>query len=329
MTRFNGGTSSGVTDHGLLTGLADDDHAQYHTDARAATWGDARYPLLARTISTTAPLTGGGDLSANRTLSVSAATESASGVVELATSAETTTGTDTTRAAHPAGVKAAVDAHVNDTTAAHAASAISFLGEAGIVGDDVQEALDWLDVNRVSTSTFQAHLNDATDAHDASAISYAGATGVSATDVEAAIDELAAEKSDTSHTHPGLAPSGGSTGQVLKKTSAADYAYAWGTDATGAGGGAAGQTTVNFGAFPGKTDAVATVTGQTSIVSGSAVVAYVMAQATAEHSADEHWVEEIAVMAGNVVAGTGFTIYARTDDATRLYGTYTIGWSWV
>lgn len=30
---------SGVTDHGLLTGLADDDHTQYHTDAR----GDARY----------------------------------------------------------------------------------------------------------------------------------------------------------------------------------------------------------------------------------------------------------------------------------------------
>ncbi len=32
----------GVTDHGALTGLADDDHTQYHTDAR----GDARYSLL-------------------------------------------------------------------------------------------------------------------------------------------------------------------------------------------------------------------------------------------------------------------------------------------
>jgi hypothetical protein len=31
--------ASGVTDHGLLTGLADDDHTQYHNDAR----GDARY----------------------------------------------------------------------------------------------------------------------------------------------------------------------------------------------------------------------------------------------------------------------------------------------
>ena len=33
---------SGVTDHGALTGLADDDHTQYHNDTR----GDARYSLL-------------------------------------------------------------------------------------------------------------------------------------------------------------------------------------------------------------------------------------------------------------------------------------------
>ena len=35
--RIGGG--GGVTDHGALTGLADDDHSQYHNDAR----GDARY----------------------------------------------------------------------------------------------------------------------------------------------------------------------------------------------------------------------------------------------------------------------------------------------
>lgn len=47
-------SGSGVTDHGLLTGLADDDHTQYHTDAR----GDARYSLLGHTHSGLAP-TGG------------------------------------------------------------------------------------------------------------------------------------------------------------------------------------------------------------------------------------------------------------------------------
>lgn len=33
--------SAGVTDHGALTGLADDDHPQYHNDARALTWHSA------------------------------------------------------------------------------------------------------------------------------------------------------------------------------------------------------------------------------------------------------------------------------------------------
>lgn len=59
-------SGSGVTDHGALTGLSDDDHTQYHTDAR----GDARYPPLARTISPGTGLSGGGDLSANRTLTL-------------------------------------------------------------------------------------------------------------------------------------------------------------------------------------------------------------------------------------------------------------------
>ena len=59
-----------------------------------------------RTITVTAPLTGGGDLSANRALGISAATETAKGAVELATAAETSAGTDTTRAVHPAGLAA-------------------------------------------------------------------------------------------------------------------------------------------------------------------------------------------------------------------------------
>jgi hypothetical protein len=40
-----GGGGGGVTDHGALTGLADDDHTQYHNNTR----GDARYPQLSGT----------------------------------------------------------------------------------------------------------------------------------------------------------------------------------------------------------------------------------------------------------------------------------------
>lgn len=48
------GGGGGVTDHGALTGLGDDDHTQYHNDAR----GDARYSLLGHTHNGLAP-TGG------------------------------------------------------------------------------------------------------------------------------------------------------------------------------------------------------------------------------------------------------------------------------
>ena len=41
-----GGGSGGVTDHGLLTGLADDDHPQYLTNGR----GDARYAARGRKV---------------------------------------------------------------------------------------------------------------------------------------------------------------------------------------------------------------------------------------------------------------------------------------
>lgn len=45
-TMYTGGT--GVTDHGALTGLADDDHSQYHNDTR----GDARYYQQSEFITT-------------------------------------------------------------------------------------------------------------------------------------------------------------------------------------------------------------------------------------------------------------------------------------
>lgn len=48
------GASSG-SDHGALTGLEDDDHTQYHTDAR----GDLRYSLLGHTHADKANLSGG------------------------------------------------------------------------------------------------------------------------------------------------------------------------------------------------------------------------------------------------------------------------------
>jgi hypothetical protein len=85
--------------------------------------------------------------------------------------------------------------------------------------------------------------------------------------------------------------------------------------ADGAGGsGNSGSTTVDFGAFPGAGDASIAVTGQASIAAASIVRAWLQPKASADHSADEHVVETLDVYAGNIVAGTGFTIYARNTN---------------
>jgi len=70
-----------------------------------------------------------------------------------------------------------------------------------------------------------------------------------------------------------------------------------------------GTATLDFGAFPGKSDASVAVTGQTGIVAGSLVEAWIRPVATADHTADEHMAETLKVFAANIVAGTGFTIY--------------------
>ena len=118
--------------------------------------------------------------------------------------------------------------------------------------------------------------------------------------------------------------------------------------------GAQGTTTVDFGAFPGKSDASVAITGQTAILSGSLVEAWMFPTATVDHSADEHVIEPLEIYAGAVVAGTGFTVYALNRnsisgvdsprfeaprgapdddnvinvDAPMPYGLFTIAWAW-
>lgn len=113
-----------------------------------------------------------------------------------------------------------------------------------------------------------------------------------------------------------------------------------------------GTITVDFGVFPGKSDASVAVTGQAGILSNSLVEAWLYPVATADHSADEHLVETIQVRAGAPTAGVGFTIYAINESqlnepleplrgespaspmsgrggiGTRIYGLWTVAWAW-
>lgn len=89
-----------------------------------------------------------------------------------------------------------------------------------------------------------------------------------------------------------------------------------------------GTTVVDFGSFPGALDTSASVTGQTAIVAGSNVDAWLVATATADHSIDEHWVDPPVITVGNIVAGVGFTIYAISRDGGKNYGQWTVQWTW-
>lgn len=99
--------------------------------------------------------------------------------------------------------------------------------------------------------------------------------------------------------------------------------------------GAQGLTVLDFGAFPGTSDCSVAVAGQSEISTGSLVEAWIRPAATGDHSADEHLVETLKVMAGNIIAGVGFTIYginssqlSSHEHGTRLYGLWNVAWVW-
>jgi hypothetical protein len=91
----------------------------------------------------------------------------------------------------------------------------------------------------------------------------------------------------------------------------------WAAVGGGAGGGTtiySGKAEVSFGAFPGGFEATAVITGQTAILATSRLAAWVDLLASGDHSADEHRIEQsLVVRAGNIVPGTGFTIYAACE----------------
>jgi hypothetical protein len=115
--------------------------------------------------------------------------------------------------------------------------------------------------------------------------------------------------------------------------------------------GAQGTTTVNFGAFPGKTEATTTVSGQTGFISSSLAEAWIYPVATADHSVDEHLTENLVVKAyyisdGNIgIVARPTDIWPTRDSSTGfnqadfnpgnelqttnlLYGLWTIAWVW-
>jgi hypothetical protein len=92
---------------------------------------------------------------------------------------------------------------------------------------------------------------------------------------------------------------------------------------------ATGTATLDFGAFPGSSEASVAVTGQTAITATSKAEAFVMGDDTSSsHTAADHkyFAALVGLTCGTPSAGTGFTIYARALD--KLQGTWSVRWVW-
>jgi hypothetical protein len=90
-----------------------------------------------------------------------------------------------------------------------------------------------------------------------------------------------------------------------------------------------GTATINFGAFPGTSEASVAVTGQATISATSKAEAWIMGDDTStSHTAADHKYapQFFSLTCGTPSAGTGFTIYARSQH--KMQGTWSVRWVW-
>jgi hypothetical protein len=93
---------------------------------------------------------------------------------------------------------------------------------------------------------------------------------------------------------------------------------------------AVGTATLDFGTAASMTrDANVVVAGQTGILAGSKVEAWLMGVSTADHSEDEHIMAAamVDIVTSKPTAGSGFTIYGLVREGT-MSGQFTVQWVW-
>jgi hypothetical protein len=90
-----------------------------------------------------------------------------------------------------------------------------------------------------------------------------------------------------------------------------------------------GSATIDFGAFPGSSEASVAVTGQAAISATSKAEAYLMGDdISGSHTADDHRYAAVLIglTCGTPTAGTGFTIHGRCLD--KMQGSFQVRWVW-
>lgn len=86
-----------------------------------------------------------------------------------------------------------------------------------------------------------------------------------------------------------------------------------------------GTGMVDFGASPASETHI-DVTGLLTIASASIVDAWLVAVPTSDNTLDSHVSEDIRILAGNLVAGVGFTIYAVCRNGSTT-GKWSVAWA--
>ena len=90
-----------------------------------------------------------------------------------------------------------------------------------------------------------------------------------------------------------------------------------------------GTATIDFGAWPGTSEASVAVTGQGAISATSKAEAYIMGDDTSSnHTAADHRYATVLIglSCGTPTAGAGFTIYGRCLD--KMEGQFAVRWVW-
>lgn len=89
--------------------------------------------------------------------------------------------------------------------------------------------------------------------------------------------------------------------------------------------GACGTAILDFGATPTTNGSV--VIAMPGIGAGSCVEVWIAYANSADHTADEHLVETLRVIAGTIVAGVSAVAYGFCDLG-YTYGKFNLMWAW-
>jgi hypothetical protein len=93
---------------------------------------------------------------------------------------------------------------------------------------------------------------------------------------------------------------------------------------------AVGTAILDFSSASSMTrDTSVNIIGQTAILAGSKIEAWLMGNSTSDHSIDEHIMAStmIDVVTSAATAGVGFTIYGLVREGT-MHGQFTVQWVW-